>query len=54
MLDEDKRFDTIVIKNGVEYELFEEIDMVVIGIAWVTDFKGDEEWRTWYGADPSL
>ena len=39
-----------------EYNLFGfqvEIDEVVFGIAWATDYEGTDDVRVWFAADPT-
>ena len=48
------RFVSERIPAGVKYSNFKECNEVVFGIAWTTDYFGDNDCRCWYAADPTL
>lgn len=54
MEDENPVFESIRIENGLQYKLLQPVDKIVFGIAWATDYKGANDVRTWYAADPTI
>lgn len=52
--DENPAFETVRTEFGMEYRILSSISEVVFGIAWVTDYEGASDCRTWYAADPIL
>lgn len=51
---ENPRFISERISRGVKYSNLSGCDEVVFGIAWTTDYFGDNDCRCWYAADPTL
>lgn len=54
MEDENPFYESVRIKNGLQYKMLQPVDAVVFGIAWATDYEGINDVRTWYAADPTL
>lgn len=48
MEDENPAFESVRIDNGLQCRLLKPVDKVVFGIAWATDYEGDDDVRTWY------
>ncbi|MBQ8382248.1 MAG: hypothetical protein IJX47_03480 [Clostridia bacterium] len=48
------RFDSACIPQGVRYSNFNNCDTVVFGLAWATDYFGDDDCRAWFAADPTM
>ena len=54
MEDENPFYESVRIKNGLQYKMLQPVDAVVFGIAWATDYEGINDVRTWSAADPTL
>ena len=54
MEDDNPAYESVRIKNGLQYRLIKPVDKVVFGIAWATDYGGADDVRTWFAADPTL
>lgn len=54
MEDENPAFESVRIEDGLRHELPIPVDRVVFGVAWVTDYEGPDDCRTWFAADPTI
>ena len=52
--DENPAFELERLENGMEYRMNSPVEEVVFGIAWTTDYKGTDDVRVWFAADPTV
>ena len=47
-------FSTQETPRGIKYQFHKPVETVVFGVAWTTDYRGTDDCRVWYAADPSI
>ena len=52
--DENPAFDSERVESGIQYRFNTRVDEVVFGIAWAMDYKGTDDVRVWFAADPTV
>lgn len=52
--DENPSFESVRVENGMEYRIGDNVDEVIFGIAWATDYEGTDDVRVWFAADPTV
>ena len=52
--DENAAFDSERVESGIQYRFNTRVDEVVFGIAWAMDYKGTDDVRVWFAADPTV
>lgn len=52
--DEHPSYDVGRLYNGLKINILKPVDDITFGIAWVNDYTGKDDIRTWLAADPTL